>query len=123
MDAPPLWEIAIIVPFGGNIGNTTFGGEIWRTTFGGNIDNGDIHGRLYSLSIGSAGETWTNLVIDPGVEYVSITCTEQGSSDITNVHIFSGICGTDSSPITITIPSRSNALLEVKPDAKEEIIV
>ena len=109
--------------FGGNIGDTTFGGGIYNATFGGNIHNGHIHGYLYNVSIGSAGETWTNLVIDPGVEYVSVTCTESGDADIKNVHIFSGVCGTNSSPLTVSIPTRNNALLEIKPATKTEILV
>ena len=109
--------------FGGYIGNTTFGGYINRATFGGNLYNGHIHGRLYSVSIGSAGETWTNLVIDPGVEYVSVTCTESGDADIKNVHIFGGVSGTDDNPITVSIPTRNNALLEIKPTTKTEILV
>ena len=109
--------------FGGNIGYTTFGGEIWNTTFGGNLHNGHIHGYLYNVSIGSAGETWTNLVIDPGVEYVSVTCTESGDADIKNVHIFGGVSGTYDNPITVSIPTRNNALLEIKPTTKTEILV
>ena len=118
--------------FGGNIGYTTFGGYINRATFGGYIDgatfggnlyNGHIHGRLYSVSIGSAGETWSNLVIDPGVEYVSVTCTESGDADIKNVHIFGGVSGTDDNQITVSIPTRNNALLEIKPTTKTEILV
>ena len=109
--------------FGGDIGNTTFGGYIWNTTFGGNLYNGHIHGRLYDVSIGSAGETWYNLVIDPGVEYMSVTCTEAGSGDVKNVHIFSGVCGTNSTPLTVSIPTRNNALLEIKPATKTEILV
>ena len=109
--------------FGGSIENTTFGGDILDTTFGGNLYNGHIHGRLYSVSIGSAGETWSNLVIDPGVEYVSVTCTESGDADIKNVHIFGGVSGTYDNPITVSIPTRNNALLEIKPTTKTEILV
>ena len=109
--------------FGGNINRATFGGDIWDTTFGGNLYNGHIHGRLYSVSIGSAGETWSNLVIDPGVEYVSVTCTESGDADIKNVHIFGGVSGTDDNQITVSIPTRNNALLEIKPTTKTEILV
>ena len=109
--------------FGGDIGNTTFGGYIGYTTFGGNLYNGHIHGRLYDVSIGSAGETWYNLVIDPGVEYMSVTCTEAGAGDVKNVHIFSGVCGTNSTPLTVSIPTRNNALLEIKPTTKTEILV
>ena len=109
--------------FGGYIWWSTFGGYIGYTTFGGNLSNGHIHGYLYSLSIGSSGETWTNLVIDPGVEYVSVTCTGSGDDDIKNVHIFSGVCGTNSSPLTVSIPTRNNVLLEIKPTAKTEIFV
>ena len=109
--------------FGGNIGYTTFGGYINGATFGGNLYNGHIHGRLYDVSIGSAGETWYNLVIDPGVEYMSVTCTEAGSGDVKNVHIFSGVCGTNSTPLTVSIPTRNNALLEIKPATKTEILV
>ena len=118
--------------FGGNINGATFGGEIWNTTFGGYIDcatfggnlhNGHIHGYLYNVSIGSAGETWSNLVIDPGVEYVSVTCTESGDADIKNVHIFGGVSGTYDNPITVSIPTRNNALLEIKPTTKTEISV
>ena len=109
--------------FGGYIRNATFGGDIWSTTFGGNLYNGHIHGRLYDVSIGSAGETWYNLVIDPGVEYISVTCTEAGSGDVKNVHIFSGVCGTNSTPLTVSIPTRNNALLEIKPATKTEILV
>ena len=109
--------------FGGYIWNTTFGGYILNTTFGGNLYNGHIHGRLYDVSIGSAGETWYNLVIDPGVEYMSVTCTEAGSGDVKNVHIFSGVCGTNSTPLTVSIPTRNNALLEIKPATKTEILV
>ena len=109
--------------FGGYIGNSTFGGDIWETTFGGNLHNGHIHGYLYNVSIGSAGETWTNLVIDPGVEYVSVTCTESGDADIKNVHIFGGVSGTYDNPITVSIPTRNNALLEIKPTTKTEILV
>ena len=109
--------------FGGYIWNTTFGGNIGYTTFGGNLYNGHIHGRLYDVSIGSAGETWYNLVIDPGVEYMSVTCTEAGSGDVKNVHIFSGVCGTNSTPLTVSIPTRNNALLEIKPATKTEILV
>ena len=118
--------------FGGYIGNATFGGyidsatfrgNINGATFGGNLYNGHIHGRLYDVSIGSAGETWYNLVIDPGVEYMSVTCTEAGSGDVKNVHIFSGVCGTNSTPLTVSIPTRNNALLEIKPATKTEILV
>ena len=109
--------------FIGVIKNTTFGGDIWGTTFGGNISNGHIHGRLYNVSIGSTGETWNNLVIDPGVEYVSVTCTESSDDEIKNVHIFGGVCGTYDNPETISIPTRNNALLEVKPSTKTEILV
>ena len=109
--------------FGGYIWDTTFGGNIWETTFGGNLHNGHIHGYLYNVSIGSAGETWTNLVIDPGVEYVSVTCTESGDADIKNVHIFGGVSGTYDNPITVSIPTRNNALLEIKPTTKTEILV
>ena len=109
--------------FGGEIWNTTFGGDIERATFGGNLHNGHIHGYLYNVSIGSAGETWTNLVIDPGVEYVSVTCTESGDADIKNVHIFGGVSGTYDNPITVSIPTRNNALLEIKPTTKTEILV
>ena len=94
-----------------------------NTTFGGNLYNAHIHGRLYDVSIGSAGETWYNLVIDPGVEYMSVTCTEAGSGDVKNVHIFSGVCGTNSTPLTVSIPTRNNALLEIKPATKTEILV
>ena len=73
--------------------------------------------------VGSAGETWTNLVIDPGVEYVSVTCTESGDADIKNVHIFGGVSGTYDNPITVSIPTRNNALLEIKPTTKTEILV
>ena len=109
--------------FGGGIYNATFGGYIERATFGGNLHNGHIHGYLYNVSIGSAGETWTNLVIDPGVEYVSVTCTESGDADIKNVHIFGGVSGTYDNPITVSIPTRNNALLEIKPTTKTEILV
>ncbi|MBQ6764039.1 MAG: hypothetical protein IJP45_02515 [Paludibacteraceae bacterium] len=109
--------------FSGYIGNTTFSGYIERTTFSGNLYNGSIHGRLYDVSIGSAGETWTNLVIDPGVEYVAITCAESGDDEIKNVHIFSGVCGTSSTTATVSIPTRNNTLLEIKPTAKTEILV
>ena len=111
------------VTFGGDIWNATFGGYIINTTFGGNLYDGHIHGRLYSVSIGSAGETWYNLVIDPGVEYMSVTCTEAGSGDVKNVHIFSSVCGTNSTPLTVSIPTRNNALLEIKPATKTEILV
>ena len=109
--------------FGGNINGATFGGDIGYTTFGGNLHNGHIHGYLYNVSIGSAGETWSNLVIDPGVEYVSVTCTESGDADIKNVHIFGGVSGTYDNPITVSIPTRNNALLEIKPTTKTEISV
>ena len=114
-----IWDTT----FGGEIYRATFGGYIERATFGGNLHNGHIHGYLYNVSIGSAGETWSNLVIDPGVEYVSVTCTESGDADIKNVHIFGGVSGTYDNPITVSIPTRNNALLEIKPTTKTEILV
>ena len=127
--------------FGGDIRNTTFGGEIWETTFGGyivettfggyidyvtfggNLSNGHIHGYLYHFTIGKEGETWTNLVINPGVEYLTVTCSDTSKGEIKNVYIYGGVCGTESETLTVIIPTRNNSLVEIKPTSKEEILV
>lgn len=109
--------------FGGEIWDTTFGGYLDRCTFGGNLSNAHIHGYLHSLTLGAAGETWENLVIDPGIENVIVTCTESGSSNVKNVHIYSGVCGTQTNKLTVSIPTRNNTLMEVKPTSKTEILV
>ena len=109
--------------FGGNIGNTTFGGYIDSTTFGGNLSNSHIHGMLYNVTIGVSGETWSNLVLDPGIEYLTVTCSESGDGDVKNVHIYTGVCGTFSTPLEVVVSSRDNTLVEIKPASKTEILV
>ena len=109
--------------FGGYLGDCTFGGRLYECTFGGNLSNAHIHGYLHSLTLGAAGETWENLVIDPGIENVIVTCTESGSSNVKNVHIYSGVCGTQTNKLTVSIPTRNNTLMEVKPTSKTEILV
>ena len=109
--------------FGGEIWETTFGGNIVDTTFGGNLSNGHIHGYLYHFTIGKEGETWTNLVINPGVEYLTVTCSDTSEGEIKNVYIYGGVCGTESETLTVIIPTRNNSLVEIKPTSKEEILV
>lgn len=109
--------------FGGDIGYTTFGGGLSRCTFGGNLSNGHIHGYLYHFTIGTEGETWTNLVINPGVEYLTVTCSDTSEGEIKNVYIYGGVCGTESETLTVIIPTRNNSLVEIKPTSKEEILV
>lgn len=51
-----------------------------------------------------------NNVVDPGCEYLTITCSDDDESNdnpMQNVHIHSGISGTQSSPKTITVPDRN----------------
>ncbi|MBQ8720716.1 MAG: hypothetical protein IJY67_00970, partial [Paludibacteraceae bacterium] len=93
------------------------------TTFGGNLSNGHIHGYLYHFTIGKEGETWTNLVINPGVEYLTVTCSDTSEGEIKNVYIYGGVCGTESETLTVIIPTRNNSLVEIKPTSKEEILV
>ena len=109
--------------FGGYIYGSTFGGNIVDTTFGGNLSNGHIHGYLYHFTIGKEGETWTNLVINPGVEYLTVTCSDTSEGEIKNVYIYGGVCGTESETLTVIIPTRNNSLVEIKPTSKEEILV
>ena len=109
--------------FGGDIRNTTFGGYIYGSTFGGNLSNGHIHGYLYHFTIGKEGETWTNLVINPGVEYLTVTCSDTSEGEIKNVYIYGGVCGTESETLTVIIPTRNNSLVEIKSTSKEEILV
>ena len=109
--------------FGGYIDYVTFGGDIRNTTFGGNLSNGHIHGYLYHFTIGKEGETWTNLVINPGVEYLTVTCSDTSEGEIKNVYIYGGVCGTESETLTVIIPTRNNSLVEIKSTSKEEILV
>ena len=109
--------------FKGDCYRCTFGGDIGYTTFGGNLSNGHIHGYLYHFTIGKEGETWTNLVINPGVEYLTVTCSDTSEGEIKNVYIYGGVCGTGSETLTVIIPTRNNSLVEIKPTSKEEILV
>ena len=109
--------------FKGDCYRCTFGGYIYGSTFGGNLSNGHIHGYLYHFTIGTEGETWTNLVINPGVEYLTVTCSDTSEGEIKNVYIYGGVCGTESETLTVIIPTRNNSLVEIKPTSKEEILV
>lgn len=51
-----------------------------------------------------------NNVVDPGCEYLTITCSDDDESDenpMQNVHVHSGISGTDSNYKTIVVPDRN----------------
>ena len=86
--------------FGNDCYNNTFGNGCWNNTFGNNF-------RWNTFGNGCDNNTFGNnvrqLTIFEGVQYVSVTCIESGSSYIQNAQILNGTIGkSDSNRLQIS---------------------
>ena len=103
---------------GSNCEHNTFGNRCVEIRFGSNVTGCTFGTKCENVWLGAASNSLINyvqyLIVDPGVSFVRITSSDDANASannqLQNVHIHSGIKGTDlNTPLSIVVPERGQA--------------